>query len=63
MLRGLYDGKGILYNKLNTYNGDFKQGKMHGYGIMTINPGLKNQVTYSGYWRDDQLLNGGTRTD
>jgi len=24
MLRGLYDGKGILYNKLNTYNGDFK---------------------------------------
>jgi len=31
---------------------------MHGYGLLKINPGLKNQIIFWGYWKEDKLENG-----
>jgi hypothetical protein len=51
---GKPDGEGSFIENDDIYKGHFEKGKKNGNGILTI----KNESTYSGIWKKDELIEG-----
>lgn len=59
-VKGLFEGGGeVLYQGGNTYEGEFRQGLMHGRGKYTW---VKENVTYEGDFRDNEITGKGKYT-
>lgn len=59
-VKGLFEGNGeVLYQGGNTYEGEFRQGLMHGRGKYTW---VNENVTYEGDFRDNEITGKGKYT-
>lgn len=59
-MKGLFEGDGkAVYQGGNTYEGQFRQGLMHGKGKYTW---VKENVTYEGDFKDNEITGEGKYT-